>query len=63
MSKKPNIRILPFYKRKGYRCPWCGMTYKGLPPPGCNKCWTVRKCGTFIPEAQNGTGFIKVFET
>lgn len=53
--RKPNIRILPFYKTKeGYRCPWCGMTYKGLPPPGCNKCWTVRKCGTFISEDYYG---------
>lgn len=47
-----NIRILPFYKTKeGYRCPVCGQTFKGL-PPGCNKCWTLRLCGTFIMEAE-----------
>lgn len=49
MLKKSNIRILPFYKTKeGYRCPWCGQAFKGLPPPGCNKCWTLRLCGKFI---------------
>lgn len=51
MSKKPKIRILPFYKTKeGYRCPVCGTAYKGLPPLGCNKCWTLRLYGTFIED-------------
>ena len=49
---KFKIRILPFYKTKeGYRCPWCGTTFTYL-PPGCNKCWTLRLCGTFITEAE-----------
>ena len=49
--RKSKTRILPFYKTKeGYRCPWCGQAFKGLPPPGCNKCWTLRLCGTFIED-------------
>lgn len=50
---KSTILILPFYKTKeGYRCPVCGKPLKALPPPGCNKCWTLRRCGTFIMEAE-----------
>ena len=49
---KSKIRILPFYKiKEGYRCPWCGTTFTYL-PPGCNKCWTLRLCGTFITEVE-----------
>lgn len=49
---KSKIRILPFYKTKEcYRYPWCGATFTYLPPE-CNKYWTLRRCGTFIMEAE-----------
>lgn len=54
MLRKTKHLILPFYKTKeGYCCPVCGTAYKGLPPPGCNQCWYVRKVGVFIEERNN----------